>query len=179
MNWKFIAAGVAGLGIGVLILNRYQNASEAEWMARVLLLEAGDIGPSEEWVAIMQVARNRARSGDYPDTVREVVSSLSWPGGGARGQAFVEKVVSSWPLEHPRWDEAFALARRMVAGEIANPIGTRTHFFHPGGMPSCAEEGAWNESGTRYCIEGRWWPSWSLPGRAEQEPIRIGRAIFT
>lgn len=189
-----------GLAIGaVLVLALMNSPAEAaispdnspEWLARVVLLEAGDIGPGDEWAAIMQVGINRRAKPSYGDTLRSVVATTEWPGGGARGRAFVEAVQAPGgqgyrseyghiaPPDHPRWRDALAMSVEVLRGYRHNIIGDRTHFFHPGGMPRCDRDGEWNPERTRICHDGRWWPVWAASGFSEFPPIRVGRAVFS
>lgn len=71
------------------------------------------------------------------------------------------------------------MAWEMARGLRPNPIGARKHFFHPGGMPSCQENGQWSDDERKLCVSGRWWPRWSVEQYAEYEPIRVGRAVFS
>lgn len=163
---------------------------DAIWLARVALLEAGR-GSDEELGAIMWVAINRAQIEGVP--VRDVVETTAWPGGGARGRAFVEAVGApggvgyqsefghSSPLDHPRYGAALAYAEDLLAGRHPNRIGARTHFVHPQSLPRCAPGDA-VPSG-RLCVDGRAFPAWSVArsrgGSAEFEPLRVGRAVFS
>jgi hypothetical protein len=186
-----IAVGVGALAAYWLLRPRTVGAAAAgdvEWLARLITLEAGDIGPSDEWAGIMAVARNRAARA-HTD-VRSVVTTTAWPGGGARGRAFVEAIQQPGgigyrsasghraPPDHPRWRDALAFADELVQSG-RNPVGPREHFFHPGGMPRC-DEGC---GSNKRCVDGRCWPTWGIPradgGTAEYPPIRVGRAIFS
>lgn len=171
---------------------RHWTDEDVEFCARVAILEAAN-GSAAEQGAIMRVALNRAvRDGA---SVREVVTSVRWPGGGSRGRSFIAAVGSPAgtvtehhrsPLDYPQYPAALSLARNVVEGRDPVNIGSRTHFFHPGGMPRCDAAGA--VDGRRICREWegaglRWSPSWAVSrrdgGEAEHEPIRVGRAVFS
>jgi len=152
-----------------------QGISDAEWLARVAVEEAGGGGQGEEWHGIMFVALNRAeRSGK---TLEETIASTSWFGGGSRGRRAVAEILSDHPLEHSNYPAALATAQQLLAGMVPNPIGERRHFFHPGGMPSCDVDGEWYDG--KLCVDGKLWPRWATPEHADYPPIRVGRAIFS
>jgi len=149
--------------------------SDAEWLARVAVEEAGGGGRGEEWHGIMFVALNRASR--HNESLEETVATTSWSGGGDRGRRYVERIRSDHPLEHRNYPEALATAQRLLAGEISNPIGDRRHFFHPNGMPSCEVDGEWYDR--KLCVDGHLWPRWATPEHATYPPIQVGRAIFS
>jgi hypothetical protein len=200
VNW--IIAGIGGLVALMLMgetvgLYKVKQRLPAEWLARMITLEAGDIGPGEEWSAIMQVAINRFRSGQYGSRMSGVIATTRWPGGGARGRAWVEAVQADGgigyrsayghraPPDHPRWSEAKLWAARVWLGLEPNQIGARQHFYHPSGMPSCgvSQQNQRNAAGTLICKDGRWRPLWGVAvgsgGTARTTPIQIGRAVFS
>lgn len=188
-----------GLGIAAALMFTRQGRGhrpvvpmeDAEYLARVAILETGGGGPPEEWAGVMNVALNRAEH--RGQTVRQVVTNCNWPGCSSRGRAFVEAVAAPGgvgyrsehghgaPPDHRNWPMMMAFAQQVIIGAVENPIGPRRHFFHPGGMPSCGElaPGEWNESGSRICVEGKLWPRWSMPQYAEYPPMRVGRAVFS
>jgi hypothetical protein len=176
---------------------------DINWLARVLIMEAGDIGPGDEWAAIANVAMNRAKKRGLP--IKEVVANTSWPGGGPRGRLFVKAIQSnetsgkltstyktkdgkkktikkSPPMASRRWSAAYQFAYKTLMGDISNPIGNRTHFVHPGGMPKTKQpDGTKNKSGSRIAFKGRWLPPWVLPetvGGTADNPKKVGRAVF-
>jgi len=186
-----IIVGVVG---GLIYLGKRAlelSDEDVEYLARVVIMEHAQVGPGEEWAGIMWVALNRAAG--KGKTVREVVVTSAWPGGGARGQAYVEAIQQSGgegyrsgyghraPPDSSYWSEALSFARQVVDRQVDNPIGPRKHFFHPGGMPGCGNlaEGEWNETGSRCCVDGRLWPAWGMPEQAEFPPIRVGTAVFS
>jgi len=194
MNWTgaIIGGAIALLVTREVMARRKPDYTEAEWLARLIILEAGNIGASDEWAAIMQVALNRVTSPRYGDDLRSVVATTKWPGGGSRGRAWVEAVQAEGgvgyrsahghpaPPDHRRYVEALEFAELVLSGGVSNRIGERTHFYHPRGMARCVAdlEGQWNLSGSRMCIDGRWVPKWGIEQFAEFEPIRVGRAVF-
>jgi len=200
MNWPaWIIGGALALVWWGDSVGRYRirQRPPAEWLARMITLEAGDIGPGDEWSAIMQVAINRLQSGSYGPRMENVICRSSWPGGGARGRDWIEAVQAEGgrgytsaygkraPPDHPRWSAAMDWAARVWSGQVPNRIGSRLHFYHPGGMLACgaSQEGQTSPRGTLICIAGRWRPLWGVPrsqgGTARQEPIQVGRAIFS
>jgi hypothetical protein len=182
--WPIVVGGAA---LMFLLKGSRGTPADVEWLARMIVMEAGDIDPGEEWAGIMNVALNRAARQGIP--VREVVATTRWPGGGPDGRLFVHTIQQPGgtgyedrkgrpaPPDHRRWREALAVAQAVVRGEVPNPIGPRTHFFHPGGMPRCSGEGERIDG--KYCIDGRVWPRWSVPEHSEYTPIRVGRAVFS
>jgi hypothetical protein len=148
-------------------------------------------GTLDEWSGIQWVAVNRARN--KRASVRDVVATTSWPGGGARGRAFVEAVQAPGgqgyrsAFGHPAppdvngYARALGHARALLLGQVPNPIGLRTHFLHPAILPACAGDEP-REDG-RLCVDGRAYPKWSVSrargGSAEHEPMRVGRAVFS
>lgn len=192
--WVLIGVG---LGAGLLLIRKAQAGgglnvssrySNAEWLARVVIMEAGSIGPTPEWAAIMFVAINRARSAHK--SLEKVVSTTSWPGGGERGRVFCETIKALGgegyqdqygrhsPADSSHYPQALQFARSVLAGEVRNPIGSRRYFVHPLGMPSCSPEGSWRADGDRKCVNGHWLPKRFIAEYAPNPPIRVGRAIF-
>lgn len=153
------------------------SVENQEWLARILLTEAGDIDDEEEWAGIAWVALNRAAAANT--TVREVVATKAWFGAAPPARLF-----SAGILEGRRAAHALEFAGRVLAGEVENPIGDRTHFVHPSGMPRCDSEGAATRS--RVCRRTyyglRQMPYWAIDsaegGSAEYTPEGHGRAVF-
>lgn len=174
-----------------------------DWLTRLLLTETGDVGDKEEWAAIAYVAINRAeawqatadrklRQGKplsawavqhYPNMAIKAISDTS----GWFGSTPPEKFTSGTILTHPRAGKVRSFVDDIFDGAIANPIGPRKMFVHPGGMPECGvPAGTKNRDGSRVCRETefgyRWIPIWAIPseegGRAEYDPQKEGRAIF-
>lgn len=181
---------VLGGGALAYVLTRTRNGKEdVEYLARMTILEAGGIGPSEEWAGIMWVAMNRAKTKGR--TVKSIVTDCRFPGCSSRGYSYVEAVAAPGgvgyrsphghrsPLDHREWPHALDFATKLADGQIDNPIGPREHFFHPGGMPRCEVEGERNSSGTRICHNGHWWPLWGFEEWSEYPPVRVGRAVFS
>ncbi len=198
LQWLAIFASGAGLAYllrGVLPPSQAlewegRSPDDAEYLARVTMLEAAR-GSREEWIAIQWVAINRARAAQI--SVRDVVATTSWPGGGASGRAFVEAVQAPSGVSyrsafgHPSppdvrgYDRALDVAHAILAGEIRNPIGGRTHFVHPQSLRRCDVAGELPDG--RICLDGRAYPRWAVSkdqgGRAALDPRRIGRAVFS
>jgi hypothetical protein len=186
--WWLLPIGV-GAGLAYLIVRERNGKEDAEYLARMTILEAGGIGPSEEWAGIMWVAMNRAKT--QGRSVKSIVTDCRFPGCSSRGYSYVEAVAAPGgvgyesphghhsPLDHREWPQALDFATKLVQGKIENPVGPREHFFHPGGMPRCSAEGAWNERRNRICHQGHWWPLWGFAEYAENPPIRLGRAVFS
>jgi hypothetical protein len=179
--WWWIGIGV-GAGVVAVVLARravsepdggsYPPLTSAkeedrEYLARVVILEAASAVPSDETAAIMQVALNRVRRTGA--TVRQVVTSVggsgitAWnvdpdfaarlqrPAGGERS-----------PVDSSAYPEAYVQAGQVLRGEWENLIGGRRHFLHDRG----------------YTTLPSWAVSQSEGGRAEFEPLRVGRALF-
>ena len=157
---------------------------DREMLARVIILEAGDVGPGAEWAAIAHVALNRAKGGD----IASVVANTSWPGGGSRGRRFVRRIKGEEALsngrhisEHPRYAAAISMAENILSGRVINPIGSRKSFVHPQGMPKTGESDGTRVSKRRIAVNGRKLPTWITPiehGGTAREIKKVGRAIF-
>lgn len=174
--------------------------SNQEWLARILLTEAGDIDDEEEWAGIAWVAMNRAAQWkaqvegkmargealsswaleNYPDSsVRAVVATSGW-----FGDTPPARLSSDGILQGRRAAHALEFAGRLLSGVVSNPVGDRTHFVHPSGMPRCGPEGERTKS--RVCRQTayglRWMPYWAIDpvegGSAEYTPVGQGRAVF-
>lgn len=197
MRYSWIIGAAFGLAAAyfttrkAIALGSGWTSEDVEYLARVTMLEAAT-GSDDEQAAIMQVALNRAAS--KGQTVREIVSSIRWPGGGARGESFVEAVGSPAgtvteyhrsPLDYPQYPGALALAGEVVSGRRPNRIGGRDHFVHPQSLSTCTTENA--VDGSRICY--RWasyglrrTPVWAISessgGESDNEPIQVGRAFF-
>lgn len=176
-----------------------------EYLTRILLVEAGDTLDRDEWAAIAYVAVNRAerwyataerkiRQGKelslwarehYPNRgVKAVVDAVGWFGSDEpRG-----RLNSPELLGHTLAGRMRSFADDVFDGRIKNPIGPRTMFVHPSGMKACGAEGVSKTSSgeTRVCRSTafglRWIPDWAISstegGRAENEPVEEGRAVF-
>jgi len=118
------------------------------------------------------VAVNRALG--KKKSIRQVVATTSWPGGGARGNSFVEAIqmdrpgrtssgLHSAPVGHPNIGKARELAKNVLGGSKSNPIGPRKHFVHPSGLPGSLP---------------RWVVSKSAGGAAEFEPLKVAGGLF-
>jgi len=187
-------------------LGSQHTADDMDYLARVIMKEAGAVRPDwrdklnnpgfgllGEQVAIGWAAINRAKRRNKP--IAKVVGVISWPGGGARGRAFVEDIndlAGFWKREgrmrHRKRQWEFAEA--LLNGEFGNPIGPRRNFVHPRGMKACPGDSAMSTK--KYgkktiCVETgikgerrlpKWIVSKSAGGTAAHEPIRIGRAFF-
>lgn len=182
---------------------RLESTSDQEWLARVVIMEHGSAGAGDEWTAIMQVVVNRTAHQSFPATIREVVTTRSWPGGGDRGAAYLEAIQADGgvgyesatgryaPPDSRAWSYALEHAGRFLSGEFRNRIGTRVHQCHPGS--SCGyqdssfpeiKEHQLNGNGRMKCISGRLIPLWALPlddpdSRSDQEPVVVGTGIFS
>lgn len=161
---------------------RAPSIEDEQYLAKVIVKEAGDIGPSMEWAGIAWAAVNRANA--RKRSIKNVVAVLSWPGGGPRGRAFVENIKSNALTRHARYPEALQIAASLLRGEIPNPIGSRTHFVHKrqGGFKKCNSPTGTKIGKKFICENGIRVPIWSvsktLGGVAKIEPLDIGRATF-
>lgn len=161
------------------------KVTDAEWLARVVLLIAARQGPSEEWAGIMWAAINRSRTTGR--TIEDVVCSPVWYGGGNAGRLFVVTLRSprgvgyrdalgrQCPGEHPLLDKALDFAWGVLTGKVRNPIGSRRYFVYPGAMSRCPCEGEW--SNDRQCVNGRWLHQRFIEGFIVP-PVKVGRALF-
>jgi len=157
---------------------RQWTAVDVDYLARALMMEASSVPDSTEWAAIGWVAVNRALSDGR--TIRDVVATTRWSGGGERGRDFVATIQSAEPTEKRAWPDALEFASWLLGGRIPNPIGSRRMFVHPRGMPRCEETPECD--GARLCRDGRCLPTWIVAradgGSAKHTPVRQGRAVF-
>lgn len=169
-----------------------QAPDDAEFLARIVVFEAASADPLE-WSGIMWVALNRAARDRA--AVRDIVATTAWFGGGERGRAAVEAVQAPGgrgyrsptgrraPPDSSSWNAALTHAHKILNGQEGNPIGRRTHFVHPAGLPRCELPAGTPTSDGRICVEGHALPTWAvsreLGGRAEFAPIKVGRAVFS
>ena len=158
---------------------RKPTVEDEEYLAKVIVKEAGDTSAGPEWGGIAWVAINRANRKKV--SIKDVVAVTSWPGGGPRGRAFVADIKSDRPMESSRYPSALDIASSILRGEVPNPIGKRRHFVHKRGLKRCnAPEGT--KIGKFICIGGRKLPAWIVGkaqgGLAGYTPIDVGRATF-
>lgn len=164
------------------------GVDDAEYLARILMIESAG-GAVPEWSAIAWVAVNRARRGQ--SSVRSVVAVPGWFGSGAAAEEAARRVSArhgeriggrTAPPDYAEFPEALDLATAILAGRVPSPIGDRRHFVHPQILPVCTEPTG-TAVGSRICVDGRLFPSWSVSqaagGRADYEPMRVGRAVFS
>lgn len=188
--WLAIIGGTAVAYALTRVTSARRARNPSEWLARVVIMEHASAGPGPEWSGIMQVALNRAAN--TGQSVHDVLTTSSWPGGGDRGRSFVEAIQAPGgvgyrsahghraPPDSSAWPEAQEHARDYFEGRLPNPIGSRTHFAHAGSR--C--EGGFSETGRLKCVGGRLWPLWSLPlddpdSTADREPLQVGSAVFS
>ncbi len=147
---------------------------DAQMLARTLWAETSGLPKhsDRELAAICYVAINRADGGFSLEEV------LQPPGRSDYG------VWNASGRFRQRWEEAptyraytrcLEVAERVLAGEVPNQIGNRALFYHPGGLPRCAE--GEDLGPKRVCTRtSKGWrgvPVWDL-----QNPIQIGEAVF-
>lgn len=192
-RWAIIGGSAAAAFAGITLISRRASGAtmsipgggiktwtdeDIEYLARVLIMETGLIRDRTEMAGIAWVAVNRALMGwgrSYPKNspIKTVVSGTHWPGGGPRGNSFVEAIqmdspgktaYHSAPVGHKNIQKARDFAKNILTGKIPNPIGPRRSFLHPGGMG------------------GRPLPSWIISkkngGTAANEPLALAGAIF-
>ena len=191
-----------GLLDGALRTDATDKATEAEWLARLVLTEGGGgvIG-GPEGVGIAQTALNRVRLKGFP-TVQEAVTKdagRAWFGERRSGGYCYATETMACPgrtrggktvTEAKSFPRAVAFAQEMLDGRHPNPIGSRTHFVHPGAFKRrwgacppgpdspkwmCADPG----KGVGPVRMPLWAVSRSAGGRAAYEPRWLGRAVFS
>ena len=172
-------SGAVVPGIDPRLLTHDWSSEDVEYLARVLMMEAASRPDSPEWAGIAWVAVNRALDWS-PHTIRGQVARIRWPGGGERGRAFVERIQGSYPTRQRTYPQALAFAERVLTGQVPSPVGRRKHFVHRRGMKDCINGTC---GGTLLCVSGKCIPVWAvskdLPGgRAEYQPVVVGRATF-
>ena len=169
VGWKLLSSSSAG---STPAGGREWTDEDIEYLARVLIMETGLARDPTEMVGIAWVAVNRALG--KKKSIRQVVATTSWPGGGARGNSFVEAIqmdrpgrtssnLHSAPVGHPNIGKARELAKNVLRGSKSNPIGPRKHFVHPSGLPGSLPS---------------WVVSKSAGGAAEFEPLKVAGALF-
>jgi len=152
---------------------RAWTAEDIEYLARVLILETGLSRNTTEMIGIAWVAVNRALGQNR--TIKQVVATTGWPGGGQRGDSFVEAIQMNSPgltssglhsaaVGHPNIGKARALARQVLFGKTCNPIKTRTNFVHPEALSSSLPSWsiAQSKGGTALDDPGPLWISGAL-----------------
>ena len=154
MNWTgaIIGGAIALLVTREVMARRKPDYTEAEWLARLIILEAGNIGASDEWAAIMQVALNRVTSPRYGDDLRSVVATTKWPGGGSRGRAWVEAVQAEGgvgyrsahghpaPPDHRRYVEALEFGEFQSLADTSRLWNSPNWFYRGGSRTASVNE---------------------------------------
>jgi|ETNvirnome_2_300_1030623.scaffolds.fasta_scaffold01500_10 hypothetical protein len=192
-----------GLLDGALQTAATENATEADWLARLILTEGGGgvIG-KPEGVGIAQTALNRVRLKGFP-TIQEAVTvkaGKAWFGGRrTKGYCYLTETKAcpgrtrggKTVSEAKSFPRAVAFAQEMLAGTQGNPIGNRTHFVHPK-----AFKRKWGPCAPGDPMSKRWMcadpgkglgpvrmPLWAVArsagGKATHEPKWVGRALFS
>jgi hypothetical protein len=195
---KLILIG-SGVGVGGvivwLLLSRKRwtgkfTDEDVEYLARILVVEAG--GHKEDWPGIAWVAVNRARRnyGGRGTTIKDQVDTPRWFGSAGVGYQKVHtgRTPSGRPLLGGQVGrDARAFARAVLDGRVPSPIGDRISFVHYSGMRRCRESEVGEVSGRFICDDHprygpRWVPKWIVSpdkgGVARSEPVDVGRATF-
>lgn len=101
---------------------------------RVLIVELSGGGSDAERAGIVWVGRNRERLYGYPASavVRSLVPGRSeWGSGCGDGVCGYNNDLAT-AHTHPRYPAMVDFARRVLTGDVPNPIGTgRYNFCHP------------------------------------------------
>jgi len=108
----------------------YDNSS-AEGLTRLLLAETSFNRPKKEMVGICQVAINRAKKGT------PLVDVVTPPGKPNWNASTKFRIRWNESINWPQYGRARRFVDSVLSGEFINPIGDRTQFLHPRGMPSC------------------------------------------
>ena len=151
---------------------------EIQALAKMLYAETSFFHDELESSAVVNVALNRAA---HPGVSVETVVSppgrpLLWNGSPIYAERYNKAPRT------PNWERGLKTVKKIVSGEIANPIGqNRRNFVHPAGMPRC-ENGSCEHKGPRYvCVDGRCLPVWIVArrdgGQARNEPLNIGSVV--
>lgn len=208
-----VAVGGVALLVGLLWWRRrvppMATADNADWLARIMVVEAAD-ATSAEGVGIGFVAKNRATRAVIDKSIRAVVTAragASWfgaaydPGycyatGDPAPPCATRSARPGIATSHPKYPAAKVLAQGILDGTVANPVGDRTMFLHPWGVGRCAAAGepCLGRSGRPYGTCQDWSaisPSTGmrcidfghLPrtqgGTAAAEQLRVGPAVFS
>lgn len=157
-------------------------AGDVDALTRTLLVEtsfARNRHPDEEFAAICFLAINRAK--DKGISLREAMIPPGKPTWNNSSE-FQER----WFNAHVTFRRQYAAARdfveRLLRNEIPNPIGPRKQLVHPGQLKNCNASNPCTNP--RFmCVDGKCLPIWSVSkskgGAAPNEPIRIGKGIFS
>lgn len=158
---------------------------DVDYLARMLVMEVGggNVG-TPEGAGVAWIAYNRMRRQGVP--MRQIVGTTAWPGGGERGESFVQAIHApagtrtayhTAPLGTSAYTTALTFSRHFAAGEIRNPgIGAREHFSHPRGFRDCQ---IGEDVGSGWTCH--YWPEFGrkrVPTWLTVDPIVVGRAVF-
>jgi hypothetical protein len=155
LAWFFFrsGAGVPGMTGGVAYDEADLNA-----VTRLLLAETSFNRPEKEQIGVVMVAVNRARRDGSS------LSTVAVPPGDPNWNAS-KKFRDRWEgsIDYPQFNRARDFVQSVLDGEHRNPIGDRTHFLHPRGMPRC-DDGECPEG--RTCVDTvagrRCLPKWAV-----------------
>lgn len=111
------------------MVNPY-GISEQELLARTLMAEAGGEGPRGQ-AAVANVIRNRAMSGKYPSSIRDVILQ---PGqfsafNGVTGYAGGSGANTAWQGDVP--PQLMQIAQGVLDGSIQDPTGGALNYYNP------------------------------------------------
>lgn len=198
--WVVLGAGAVFLIFGFsrkaeastmsVLMGRTWTDEDAEYLARVLIMETGFGRNLEEMKGVAWSAVNRAIKNKT--SIKKVTAILSWPGPGARGQSFVaamqmdqpgRSAMHDAPVGHQNIIKAREFTKNLLMGKVSNPVGNRTNFCHPSGMPASDQpDGVKNAKGNRISKNGRWLPLWAVnrsQGGMVDDALLVGGAIFS
>ena len=110
------------------------DAMDYYWLSRIIHAESGG-EPLEGQIAVGNVVLNRVASGDFPDTIPEVIFDQE---NGVQFEPVANGTVRNEPSEL-----SLEAARRVLAGE--NTAGASLYFFAP-----ALSQGTWIASSRTY-----------------------------
>jgi conjugal transfer mating pair stabilization protein TraG len=115
---------------------------DRDYLIRTIAFEAGD-EPDEGKAAVAHVVLNRAKTGRWGDTIKEVVTR-PWQ---FEPWMTRRKEIGRLSPNDPRYKDAARIADAVLSGQIPDPTAGATHFLNPtivrqrrgGSLPSWAQ----------------------------------------
>lgn len=140
---------------------------DLDLIARTVIGEAAKEPPIGQ-AAVAHVIRNRLMSGDYGESVPEVLFAPKQfePWGARRSE------LLSYTADNPVYQRASAIAQAVLEGRVPDPTGGATHFYGPASQAALGRNRPSWDNGTGQDIGGhRFFKLGEGPGRT-----RTGRA---
>jgi len=152
------------------------DASDLDAAARMIVVELGGGGSPEELSGMVWAALNRATAwgASLADVIySRVPNRARWGGVPSTYNAALDRVDPS----SAAYRRAAAVARGVLSGQVASPIGPRRAFVHPLNRAFDSPSQA-RPIGVSVRGRVRYLPTWSVSradgGAASHEPIDVG-----